>query len=320
MMLSLRNKSALGRGLIRQIFMKFIRMYLKKNNFFYKNIYPFYDQIIKHMPNLLFPKEHLIIPNAEYINKKAVNWVKRQNKKYFLWIHYMDVHEPYAPPDYKNRKEMLYLITKYRDFPNMLSKNEIKKLIKLYDLSIKYTDKMIGSLLEKLNCLENSIIIISADHGDAFGEHIALGHGDKYLTQLYDEVIHVPLIIYGTEKKEIIIDKQVQLLDLGPTICEIINIPIPPNFYGNSLFSKTKKGMIINSINLISYRTKEYKLIINKTKQNKNELFDLKKDPVEKINIYNTNKKVRKKMESELTSLLFNYKKKQKLLDVIKKF
>ena len=76
----------------------------------------------------------------------------------------------------------MYLITKYRDFPNMLTEKEREKIINLYDLEIKYTDKAINDLLNKLkeeNCLENSIIIISSDHGEAFGEHGAFGHGDK---------------------------------------------------------------------------------------------------------------------------------------------
>ena len=318
LMLSAVKKYNLTIGAIRQYAMRDLRGFLGENNFIYKTIYLLYDLAIKNFSNIFCPKEHLLIPNAEQINQRALEWVKEQKSKFFLWIHYMDVHEPYTPPGYENEKEMLYLITKYRDFPNMLSKEEIKKLIDLYDLTIKYTDKEIQKFLQKLkelNKLENSIIIISADHGDAFAEHKVLGHGDKFLEgELYDELIHVPLIINGSEKKGTIIEKPVQLIDLAPTICELVNIPIPPVFFGKNMFTSNDKGIIINSAGPVAYRTREYKIIINKNKEN--ELYDLKNDPGEKHNIYNINKKMKNILESEMINLLSYYNKKRKLLKV----
>jgi arylsulfatase A-like enzyme len=275
---------------------------------------------IKSFPTILCPKQHRYIPLAEDLNKHAIRWVKNQKSKFFLWLHYMDVHEPYAPPYYENNKIVMYLTAKYRDFPNMLTKKEIQKLINLYDLEIKYTDKALNSFiqdLKKIGKYDNSIIIISADHGDAFGEHDTLGHGGKFRAQLYDEVIHVPLIISGLNKKGIIIDRQVQLLGLAPTICELVNIKSPPHFFGRSFFSKNQElGMIANSSACIAYRTKKYKFIINKTDNNEKELYDLENDPGEKINIYNNDKILADRLESEMINLLEEERKKRKLLDV----
>ena len=159
---------------------------------------------MRTFPTILSSNDHLYIPNAESINKKAISWIKSKNNKFFLWLHYMDVHEPFAPIDNYDKKELLYLITKYRDFPNMLSEEEIKKLINFYDEKIKYTDRAIGIFIERLKeekYLDNTVIIISSDHGESFGEHGAIGHGGQFKAQLYDEYIRIPLIIWGLEKK-----------------------------------------------------------------------------------------------------------------------
>ena len=302
---------------------KFFREYFNKKGVVQKKTYSLYDMLLKIVSNLLFTKHYLYVPTAEEINKKALMWIKNQKDKFFVWLHYMDVHEPYNPEDYKDKKELRYLVAKYRYLPNMLTKQERKKLIDLYDLEIEYIDNAINNLLKELkdlNFFENSIILVSADHGDAFGEHGTFGHGGKYSPQLYDEVLHIPLIIYGLEKKGIKIDRQVQLLDLGPTICNLLKISIPHNFFGGNLFNPSKRGIIANCRSCISYRTDDYKLIINKSEELGNELYDLKKDPKETINIYDLDKKITKKLETEMIILLQQYKRKKKILSVNKYF
>lgn len=319
LMLSKTKKYRLTIEFLRMAIMKYFRLEVKEKGMVYKSIYSIYDKLIQTFPRFFCPKNHLHIPTAENVNNRAIDWIKDQNNKFFLWIHYMDVHEPYAPMNYENQNEMLYLITKYRDFPNMLSKQEIQKLINLYDLELEYTDKALDDFLKelkKLDLLDKSIIILSSDHGDAFGEHGTLGHGGKFRAQLYDEFIHVPLIIHGLKEKGIVIDKQVQLLDLAPTICELLKIPIPPSFFGESLFSPSSRGLIAKSRWYLGFRTDDYKLIINKSEFDQPGLYDLKKDPEEKNNIYNKNKKLRDKLESEMIALLERYKKKKELLDI----
>lgn len=321
-MLSTKKHCRLILGFIRHTIMRYFRAGFNENGWIYKTMYSIYDKAIKLLPTILCPKQHLCIPVAEDINRQAINWIRKQKSKFFIWLHYMDAHEPYAPLGYKNQDELLYLITKYSDFPEMLTKQEIEKLIILYDLEIEYTDKAINSLFKKLQELDyfdNSIIIISSDHGETFGEHGTLGHGGKlgkFKEQLYDESIHVPLIIHGLGKKRLVIDRQVQLLDLAPTICKLLNIPIPPSFFGRNLFTSSGKGVIVNSQAYLGYRTEHYKLIINKSDDKKNELYDLKKDPKEKINIYNEKQEFTAKLESEMISVLKNYKKKKEMLDV----
>jgi arylsulfatase A-like enzyme len=327
LMLNTKKNISVTIGGIRQWAMKDARYIFNEQSLFYKLFFSIYDKMIKTFPSVLCPKEHKIIPRVEEVNKKAIEWIKKQNNKFFLWLHYMDAHEPYAPPEYENKNEMLYLATKYRDFPNKLTQKEIEKLMELYDLSIKHTDKEIGNFIKKLNemdLLKDCIIILTSDHGDAFGEHNGiLGHGGKFDEQLYDEIIHVPLIMYGIEKWNKPNDKLIHLLDLAPTICDIVGIPIPPIFYGKSIFNNSKnKGIIINSLIKMAYRTENYKLIFNKKhKQDKKiyELYDIKNDIDEEFNIYYEKPAISKKLQIDMINLLNDYDKKKKMLNV-KKF
>lgn len=319
LMLSNMKRYYLFSEIILSSIVKLFRDYFGKKGIVNKKKSSVYDILIKIISNLLFTKRYLYVPKAEDINKKALMWIKNQKGKFFVWLHYMDVHEPYYPENYQDERELRYLIAKYRYLPNMLTKQEIKKLITLYDLEISYIDNAINNFLKelkKLNYFKNSIIIISADHGDAFGEHGTFGHGGKYYPQLYDEVIHIPLIIHGLNQKGIKIDRQVQLLDLGPTICNILKISTPPYLLGNSLFDSSTGGIIVICSSCIAYRTNNYKLIINKTEELGNELYDLKKDPKETINIYHQDNKITKKLETDMITLLQQYKSKKKILDI----
>jgi len=319
-MLTGKSRASLMRDSFIRLPIKVLRALLNEEKDLYNSIYRIYDRALRTYPSIFSSKIKTHLPIAEDLNRAAIKWLTNNcNQRFFLWLHYMDVHEPYAPPFCKNKKEMLYLISKYRDFPSKLTKEEIKKLHEYYEDEIKYTDDYIGRLIEdlkKLNCYNNSIVIISADHGDAFAEHGALGHGTNFVDQIYDEILRVPLIIHGAGTG--IINKQVQLLDLAPTICELLNIPIPPDFNGESLFSSKERGVISRSRYSISYRTLEYKLIVNTSEESKNELYNLKDDPEEKNNIYKELPEKAKELENDMINTLKEFKMKQEKIRVKK--
>ena len=305
-MLSNVSKIKLAIGFYRMRLAKILlRKILYEKGMVFKLLYGVYDRSMKLFPWFFLPKEHLNIPTADKLNEEAIKWIKNQKNSFFLWIHYMDVHEPYAPPSTRN-KETLYLVTKYRDFPNKLTKNEIEKLHSLYEKQIEYTDRAIGSFLGSLKNIEGyekNVTIITADHGDAFGEHGTLGHGGEFPANVYDEIIHVPLVIHGLEKN-VVINRQVQLLDLAPTICEIAIISPPFSFEGRSLFDDNERKVISNSECAMSYRTEKYKIIINKSKAGRIEMYDLSKDPNEKNDIYDQNKENAVKLATEMLTTL----------------
>jgi arylsulfatase A-like enzyme len=204
-----------------------------------------------------------------------------------------------------------------------LSQDEINLLIDLYDASIRYVDENIGRLLRNLGSLkENTIIIITADHGDSFGEHNTIGH-----CTLYEEVINVPLIITGPGLKAgINIEKPSSLIDLAPTITDLVDLGNTEGWCGSSILQEKPDGgnqsygTIITSLipkktvnddiketniipedglRLISYRTNKWKYIMTETLSGDNkliseEIYNLSNDPQETNNM--------NEVESELVS------------------
>ena len=199
-------------------------------------------------------------------------------------------------------KQLKNIRNAYSRKAEWLSPTETSTLIDLYDANIRYVDDNIGILLDNLgNNLENTIIIITADHGDAFGEHGALGHSST----LYDELLHVPLIIAGDGiKAGAVVKEPVELVDLAPTITDLAGIGDVKVFHGRNLLpviegtQRITKGIISVRLmpesqqRIISYRTTSWKYIRTESMDNINtrseEIYDLKKDSRESHNLHHS--------------------------------
>lgn len=173
-------------------------------------------------------------------------------------------------------------------------------LINLYDAEISFVDGEIEKVvreLQRLNLWEKTLVIITADHGEAFGEHDTYYHG----LNLYDEVIRVPLIIKPPHCSSTgrSIASQVRNVDIMPTILDYCGAPIPkeingislrPVMEGKSLQDRPaymeiyfrERGSIEHLF--LGYRTGRHKLIYDLCAGSA-ELFDLRKDPDEKVNL-----------------------------------
>jgi arylsulfatase A-like enzyme len=181
-----------------------------------------------------------------------------------------------------------------------LTSSEIGKLINLYDASINYIDDNLGRLFQSLEKKPaNTIIVLIGDHGEAFGEHGSLGHNS-----LYEVVIRVPLIIAGSKMKNgFIYEKPVSLMDLAPTITDLLGISPVPSFHGRSLLplvsiaQNETNGYISTAIPprlgklLLSYRTQELKYICCESLREANtllseEVYNLFTDPSEKHSLF----------------------------------
>lgn len=215
--------------------------------------------------------------NAEEVTSFATSWLKEnKKKKSFLFIHYFDPHGNYDPPD------------TYKD-----------KFDNPYDGEIAYTDKCIGdvvSTLKKLGIYDSSLLIITADHGESLGEHRENTHG--YF--IYKSTVHVPLIIkYPGAPKNKRINNTVGLIDIFPTICNRLDIPVPKNIEGIDLENYYQKFQLPNEDRLIyseSLLPTKWQIspLFGLTDNNwkyiqapKPELYDLRKDPYEKENLIN---------------------------------
>lgn len=153
---------------------------------------------------------------------RALAWVgPHRTGPFFLWVHCYDPHGPYDPPEpFK---------TQYASEP--------------YDAEIAYTDSAIGKLLRELRArglYDNSIIVVTADHGEAFGEHGERHHG----VFLYDETIHVPLLIKLPRQSSagLQVESRARLVDIAPTILRVAGVPVPSAIQGESLLPLMKTG------------------------------------------------------------------------------
>lgn len=254
---------------------------------------------------------------AQKINRKVDTWLSSHRadgsgKPFFLWLHYMDVHEPYMPernyidlidPSLRVSEEEMFGL-----FKRVLLKRDVSDpgvlglLKKLYQAHIREVDdavKEFFGILEKWDLLKNSWVIITTDHGDEFGEHGGLSHDGK----MYSELVHVPLVLYepGREKGEVC-ETLVSTLDVSPTIVYLFGLDPIPVFQGQSLLPLKDypvKGVFGEALDkhgsqekgeekeIHYYREGDLK-IIYRERGDSWELYDLKTDPKELDNIVET--------------------------------
>jgi len=257
---------------------------------------------------------------AETITDKSLRIVANNSRSpFFLFINYMDTHEPYYPP----RPFSNYFIT--GDFPALQNlktwiKHIINRLntasinnykISQYDGAIAYLDNQLGRFfneLKRMGVYDSSLIIVTADHGELFGEHGLYGHRQL----MYQGELHVPLLIklpsnarVGREKKHI------QLTDVFATILSITGLPIEEGIsgkpFGNQLSSpvaeyedfKTGQQRVIFQGN---YKLMRY------DHGRASELYDLDKDPREENNLAGTMPDKKKELELSLNEWVQQHK------------
>jgi arylsulfatase len=164
---------------------------------------------------------------ANEINDRSLEWIDSldDDEPFFLWNHYMDPHGPYNPPEgytYADRElsndDAQELYQKCIDRPDEITEEERQLLIDCYDGEIRYLDEQLSAFFEALSereLLDESLFIVTADHGDAFGEHGYFTHP----RQLHEYLLHVPLLVSppGGCTAETI-SKPVSTLDIVPTI------------------------------------------------------------------------------------------------------
>ncbi|MEZ4375614.1 MAG: sulfatase [Polyangiaceae bacterium] len=139
---------------------------------------------------------------------------KKSGKPFFGYVHFMDPHSPYVP---------------HTDLPSLGNKPR-----DLYDAEVRYTDEWVGKLIDWVLESGDTSVILSADHGECFGEHGHLKHG----YELWEELVRVPLMIHvpGAQPKRIKLPRS--HIDLAPTILELMGYPKGEAMRGVSLVSE----------------------------------------------------------------------------------
>lgn len=173
---------------------------------------------------------------------QCLKWLEKAKKfRFMLFLHGFNCHSPFNPPpefdvyfrEYKGNYSVKKL---YQEFKLPANQDDIEHIIAKYDATILGADFVLGKIfnkLKELKILTRTIVVIVSDHGDGLGEHESFGH----LTQLYNEVISIPMIIYGAgifpAGKQI--DELVSLIDIAPTITDALQVKREYQFDGQSL-------------------------------------------------------------------------------------
>jgi len=154
-------------------------------------------------------------PGSEVVDR-ALEWLQTEPKRpFFAWVHLYDAHTPYeAPEPFRSR------------FPPTRDG--------AYDAEIASVDAQVGRLLGALRAdgrLDETLVIVVADHGEMLGEHGELTHGFF----IYEGATHIPLIISGPGVRAGVISDQVRIVDVVPTALSLLGLPVPKQVQGTNL-------------------------------------------------------------------------------------
>ncbi|HEY8516041.1 MAG TPA: sulfatase [Candidatus Binatia bacterium] len=226
----------------------------------------------------------------------GLRWLEEHpDERFFLFLHTYQVHVPYTPPP-----EFDIFKTWERDGEQVPIDATTPKFVvdrNLYAGEARYTDSVVKQLLERLaalGLLEETIVVITADHGDEFGEHGTIGHAKH----AYDEVLHVPMVFIapGLVPAGKRIATPVSLVDLMPTLLSLVDLPVPPGVQGRSLVPLLRGETFPEPRVLYAEapawgrqgkrrtaaRLAGFKWIFQENETVPNEIFDLTVDPGEK--------------------------------------
>lgn len=227
--------------------------------------------------------------DAHVVDQHVEAWLgSKPPEPFFLFVHYMDPHDPYFEIPY-NGRGIARVAT-----PNPPAARR-EELHQLYMEGVRYHDRYLGELFDQLKAqglYDRSVIAVTADHGEEFHEHGGWWHG----TTLYEEALHVPLIIKRAHEPEPghVRSDLARSLDIAPTLVAAAGLPPAPTFQGIDLFTGTVNEPLLaeedlEGNKLTSLRTGDWKLITanpgNPRGLAPHELYDLATDPTERSNV-----------------------------------
>lgn len=178
-------------------------------------------------------------PRAEETTDDALAWLDaHEGRDALLLVHYMSPHLPYVEPDAYRRKyagdtpdglrEQFYLSDVKK--AKIESDPDAQQYVRdRYDNNVRYATDQVRRLVDRLD--DNDILLFFSDHGEEFWDHQGFEHGHS----LYDELLRVPLVVKAPGVVPGRVDAPVSLLDVAPTVLDLVGEAIPPEMEGRSL-------------------------------------------------------------------------------------
>ncbi len=230
-------------------------------------------------------------------------WLRqKRSQPFFAWTHFYDPHQPYRPPS--------PFAERFVDDP--------------YAGEIAFVDHEIGGILDELESLgqlERTLIVVTSDHGEGFGEHGEVGHG----ILAYEEALRVPLIFaVGSELTPSVVRERVRLVDMLPTLIELYGLESPPGLDGESFAGFLGTGAGPSPGSGARARDVYFESMLGRDENNwapltglivdsekyislpEPELYDLETDPGELDNQVRTRRAARRDIDEALRDLLLS--------------
>ncbi len=253
---------------------------------------------------LLFDRLLVMENEGGRVNDQARRFIRlHDDEQFFLWLHYMEPHAAYRPSqafgglpaavDAGRETFLREWQPSNKTIPAVLRPDDVSALLALYDGELLDVDGWVGGIwdeIERQGLADRTLLVLTADHGDEFGEHGDYGHGHS----VYQELNRVPLIVVGPPVTEPgrLVAEPVALLDIMPTLLDVAGAPLPEPMRGQSLLPVlggaepaaravySESPARRSSYDDKALRRGDHKLVYD-LKLDRAELYDLRADPGE---------------------------------------
>jgi len=245
-----------------------------------------------------------------------------------LFVHYFDPHALYDPPPAERARFAAGVPPGFRfgtraDMAALrrgaleLDPPTLEHAERLYDAEVAYVDRELGRLLEALDARTDTIVVVTSDHGEEFGDHGGFEHGHT----VYRELLHVPLAIAAPKLAPRRVTAPVGLIDVAPTLVELSGLPYEPAFAGHSLVplargAPSEPRALFAEGNMwgpkkTSLRVGDWKLISSDEPGARPELYALSTDPAEVRDVASDELERLEALEDQLAALRRSFARKR---------
>jgi arylsulfatase A-like enzyme len=278
------------------------------SSFGFKQGFDTFDELYSRREPGYVEASEIVTPSDALVDH-TIQWIESSRSPFFITVLAIDPHSPYEPPadfdryggDYSGLADGTHRwINRKR-----LSAVDRQRIRSLYLAEVAFMDREFGRLVDHLRgmgILDQTIVVLTSDHGEALWEHGRRGHG----TSLFDEQTKVPLVVRYPPRVTPSgrRDDIVESIDIGPTIFDLAGLPADPQLQGRSLFGEDRtthaySNLEIQGNSLKAVRSRRWKLIRN-TETGSVTLYDLVSSDAEHFDVASSHPAVVEQLQAKL--------------------